>query len=126
MKTTEEIFNDARYAEDIPSYDNILEINCFMSLRVLLQQYYNKQITQRQASNIKNKIYRTYNDNIKQYKFKKDMFNKHIEKIKETEDLRILLRKQLNEQNEYSLNTALKLIELYSNERWEICGSNQT
>ena len=50
------------------------------------------------------------------------MFKEHANKIAKTEDLRTLLRHQLNEQSEYSLETALKLIQLYSNERWEICG----
>lgn len=118
MKTAEEIFEDTRKSDDIPEYDNILEINCFMSLRILLQQYYNKNITQEQATKQKNKIFVTYNKNKKQYEFEKNMFDKNIEDIKKTEDLRCMLRHQLNEQSEYSLDTALKLIELYSNERW--------
>ena len=64
--------------------------------------------------------------NKKQYEFEENMFKEHISNIAKTSDLRILLRYQLNEQSEYSLETALKLIELYSNERWEICGENKT
>ena len=48
------------------------------------------------------------------------MFKEHIDNIAKTSDLRILLRHQLNEQSEYSLETALKLIELYSNEDWKL------
>lgn len=126
MKTAEEIFEDARLCDDIPNYHNVLEINCFMSLRILLKQFYNKHISKEQATNLKNKIYKKYNDNKKQYEFEENMFKEHISNIAKTSDLRILLRHQLNEQSEYSLETALKLIELYSNERWEICGENKT
>ena len=126
MKTAEEIFEDARLCDDIPNYHNVLEINCFMSLRILLKQFYNKHISQTQATNLKNKIYKKYNDNKKQYEFEENMFKEHISNIAKTSDLRILLRYQLNEQSEYSLETALKLIELYSNERWEICGEKKT
>lgn len=126
MKTAEEIFEDARLCDDIPNYHNVIEINCFMSLRILLKQFYNKHISKEQATNLKNKIYKKYNDNKKQYEFEENMFKEHISNIAKTSDLRILLRHQLNEQSEYSLETALKLIELYSNERWEICGENKT
>ena len=34
MKTAEEIFEDARLCDDIPNYHNVIEINCFMSLRI--------------------------------------------------------------------------------------------
>ena len=40
MKTAEEIFEDARLSDDIPDYHNVIEINCFMSLRILLKQEY--------------------------------------------------------------------------------------
>lgn len=120
MKTAEEIFEDARLSDDIPNYHNVIEINCFMSLRILLKQFYNKYISQTQATNLKNKIYKKYNDNKKQYEFEESMFKEHANKIAKTEDLRTLLRHQLNEQSEYSLETALKLIELYSNEDWKI------
>lgn len=126
MKTPEEIFNDALNCEDIPNYHNVLEINCFMSLRILLKQFYNNHISQGQATKLKNKIYKKYNDNIKEYEFEEKMFKEHISNIAKTSELRILLRHQLNEQSEYSLETALKLIELYSNERWEICGEDKT
>lgn len=126
MKTAEEIFEDARLSDDIPDYHNVIEINCFMSLRILLKQFYNKHISQTQATNLKNKIYKKYNDNKKQYEFEERMFKEHANKIAKTEDLRTLLKHQLNEQSEYSLETALKLIELYSNERWEICAENKT
>lgn len=120
MKTAEEIFEDARLCDDIPNYHNVIEINCFMSLRILLKQFYNKHISKEQATNLKNKIYKKYNDNKKQYEFEENMFKEYIDNIAKTEDLRTLLRHQLNEQSEYSLETALKLIELYSNEDWKL------
>lgn len=127
MKTAQEIFEDALHSEDIlDSYTNILEINCFMSLRILLKQFYNNHIDKEQASKLKNKIFKKYNDNKKQYEFKQRMFDEHIDKINQTGELRILLRQQLNEQSKYSLETALRLIGLYSHERWEICGENKT
>ena len=95
-------------------------VNCFMSLRILLKQFYNKHIDKDQATKIKNRIYKTYEDNKKHLEFKQEIYNEHIENIKKTEDLRNMLRMQLNEQSEYSLETALKLIELYSNERWNL------
>lgn len=122
MKTAEEIFNDARFSEDIPDYENILEINCFMSLRILLKQFYNNHITKEQASRLKLKIFRRYEKDKKQLEFKKNLYDEHIKRNAETSELRRLLRHQLKEQDEYSLETALKLISLYSNERWDICG----
>lgn len=120
MKTVEEIFEDARTSIDIPNeYTNVLEINCFMSLRILLKQFQNNHISKELATREKMKIFRTYEDAKKQYEFKEAMFDEYIENIKKTEDLRNLLRCQLNEQSEYSLETALKLIELYSKERWD-------
>lgn len=118
MKTTEEIYEDARKKEDIPKGYNILEINCFMSLRILLKQYYNNHISKEQAAKEKVKIFKAYENNKKQYEFKESMFDEHVENIRKTEKVRTLLRHQLNEQSKYSLDTALKLIELYSNERW--------
>ena len=120
MKTAEEIFEVARKYEDIPNYRNVLEINCFMSLRILLKQYYNNHITKEQAGSLKKKIYGTYAQNKKEYEFKNSMFDEHIENINKTSELRVLLRHQLNEQSKYCLETALKLIEAYSNEEWEI------
>ena len=122
MKTAEEIFNDARFSEDIPDYENILEINCFMSLRILLKQFYNNHITKEQASRLKLKIFRRYEKDKKQLEFKKNLYDEHIKRNAETSELRRLLRHQLKEQDEYSFETALKLISLYSNERWDICG----
>ena len=76
---------------------------CFMSLRILLKQFYNKHISKEQATNLKNKIYKKYNDNKKQYEFEENMFKEHISNIAKTSDLRILLRHQLNEQSEYKI-----------------------
>ena len=118
MKMAGEIFEDARKYDDIPKNYNILEINCFMSLRILLKQYYNKHITKEQASREKIKIFKSYESNKKQYEFKETIYNEHLQNIRKTEDLSNLLRHQLKEQDKYTLNTALKLIELYSNERW--------
>ena len=65
MKTAEEIFEDARLSDDIPDYHNVIEINCFMSLRILLKQFYNKHISQTQATNLKNTMIIKSNMNLK-------------------------------------------------------------
>lgn len=119
MVTAEEIFEDVRLNNDIPErYTNILEINCFMSLRILMKQFQNNHISKELATREKKKIFKIYENNVKEYQFKKNMFDKHIDNIKRTGQVRCLLRHQLNEQSEYSLDTALKLIELYSHEDW--------
>lgn len=116
MKQAEEIYSDALSYDEIPETYNIFEVNCFMSLKILLKQFYNGQVTKERASLEKNKIYKSYEDNMK----KAQLYEQHILDIKATEDLRVLLRKQLNEKSVESLETALKLIELYSKERWEL------
>jgi hypothetical protein len=119
VKTAEEIFEDTLKFNDIPEeYKNVLEINCFMSLRILLKQFNNNHISKEQASREKMKIFRNYNENKKEYEFKNEMYDEYIDNIKKTSELRMMLRHQLNEQSEYSLDTALKLIEFYSKERW--------
>lgn len=114
MKKAEEIYNDALIFDDIPKNYNIFEINCFMSLKILLKQFYNGHITKEKASVEKKKIFISFEKN----NFMADLYKEHTEDIRKTEELRIMLRHQLKDSSEQSLETALKLIELYSKEKW--------
>ncbi len=120
MKKADEIYEDTLKYDQIPENYNVLETNCFLSLKRLLGMFFNKQINKENASLEKNKIFRIYELDKKQLEFKIDIYNEHIEKINKTEALRCLLRKQIFEKNEDEcLKTALRLLELYSGERWE-------
>lgn len=119
MKLVEEITQKALNSTDLEDL-NLLELHCCLCIRQLLVMYHNNQISQEQARKLKQKIYRDYNSRAKEYEFKESMFNEHVENIKRTEDLKAVLRKQLNSNTElYQIvNTAIELLELYSGEKF--------
>lgn len=118
MKTAEEIFNDVLKCDDIPYYETVIEINCFMSLRELTVQYQNQRLSKEQCTKIKTQIFGTYENNKREYEFKKSILDESLKNIEKTEDIRCMLRTQLKEESPKSLEVALKLIELYSGEKW--------
>lgn len=95
MKSKEEIINDSIKLETPPEDYNLLEIYCFLVLKQLLIMFYNKQISQLNATIMKNKILAKYEGDSKQYEFERSMFQEHIEHIKTTELQRTRLRKML-------------------------------
>lgn len=119
MKTIEELTRRAIEKGETDDM-NLLELHCFLCIYQLLVMYHNNQISKDQATKLKQKIFRDYNNNVRDYEFKESMFNEHIENIKKTEKLNTLLRKQLNSNTELNeiLNTAIEIIELYSGEKF--------
>ena len=120
MKKSEEIYEDTLKYDQIPENYNMLETNCFLSLKRLLGLYFNNQISKENAGTEKKKIFKIYELDKKQLEFKMEMYKEHIEKINKTAAISCVLRKQLLEEDEKScLITALRMLELYSGERWE-------
>lgn len=120
MKTSEQIVQDARNNKEILDY-NLLEMQLYLVIKQILIMYYNNQINKEQANILKQKAIRKYEDDLNQYNFEKEMFKKYVEDIRKTEELRIKLRKQLNENTDLNeiLNTCIELIELYSGEEFK-------
>jgi|GEM_PF-2944830 len=120
MKSGEEIYKDAVKLDDIPEYENVIEINTFMALKELLIQFQNKNISKEKAAQWKNQIIGKYETNKSVYELQIGIHKKTIDNISKTEDVRSLLRHQLINKDVHSLETALKLIGLYSEEKWDI------
>lgn len=121
MKSKEEIINDSVKLETTPEDYNLLEIHCFLALKQLLIMYHNNQISKENATKNKQLILADYEKQSKQYEFEKEMFQEHIEHIKNTEIQRTKLRKILNGKAEEAkpiteerlceaLNLAVKII----------------
>ena len=113
MKKAEEIYEDALNYEYIPDEYGILESNCFLSLKRLLNLYYSNQVSKEYATSEKNKIFRMYELDKAQLENRTDRTNQ-IQNLK-SELRKILLQSNTSE----CLISALKLIEVYSGERWE-------
>ncbi len=62
--------------------------------------YHNRQISKENASKAKQLILAEYEKQSKQYEFERNMFQEHIEHIKNTEMQRTKLNKMLNGQDE--------------------------
>lgn len=120
MKTSEQIVQDAVNKKEIQNY-NLLEMQLYLVIKQILIMYFNNQINKEQANIQKQKAIGKYESDLKLYEFQKNMFEEHVENIKKTENLRIKLRKQLNENTELGeiLNTCIELIELYSGEEFK-------
>ena len=95
MKSKEQIINDSIKLETPPEDYNLLETQCFLALKQLLIMFHNKQISQLNATIMKNKILVKYESDSKQYEFERSMFQEYIEHIKPTETQRTQLRKIL-------------------------------
>lgn len=120
MRIAEQIVEETKTLNDIPNDYSLLEMHLFLVIRQILKMYYNNQISKEQANNYKALAIKKYNDKIKEYEFEKSIFKEHIENIKETENLKIKLRKQLHTNTELNeiLNTCIELIQIYSKEEF--------
>lgn len=120
MKSKEQIINDLIKIE-MPSEDyNLIEIQCFLSLKKLLIMYHNRQITPEKATETKKIILAKYESDKKQFEFEENMWKEYIENINKTEDLKTKLRKQLSSNTEINevLNTCIELIQLFTKEEF--------
>lgn len=120
MKSKEQIINDLIKIE-MPSEDyNLIEIQCFLSLKKLLIMYHNRQITPEKATETKKIILAKYESDKKQFEFEENMWKEYIENINKTEDLKTKLRKQLSSNTEVNevLNTCIELIQLFTKEEF--------
>lgn len=102
MKNKEEIIKDSLKLDNPPKDYNLIEIHCFLALKQLTVMFYNKQISKENAGKIKQKILSIYENECKEYEFKRDIFQEYIQQIKETENARIKLHKILNGKDEYA------------------------
>lgn len=120
MKSKEQIINDLIKIE-MPSEDyNLIEIQCFLSLKKLLIMYHNRQITPEKATETKKIILAKYESDKKQFEFEENMWKEYIENINKTEDLKTKLRKQLSSNTEINevLNSCIELIQLFTKEEF--------
>jgi len=106
MLEPKEIEKAVAKLDEPPDSYNYLEKNLFWTLQAILQKYITGRISKEQASKLKLQAVREYETD----KFHKEVMDAHIERIKETEILRIELRKNP------TWETAMKLLELYSGE----------
>lgn len=102
MKSQEEIINDSIKCEMPPDDYNIIETNCFLSLKHLLVMYHNKQISPEKATKLKQKALVAYEKDKKQQEFWNSIYQEHIQHIKDTENARVKLHKMLNGKDEYN------------------------
>ena len=119
MKTSQEIIENTKNNVDVRKY-NLLELQLYLVIKQILAMYFNNQISKEEANKLKQKAVKEYESNKKQFEFEHNMWKQHIENIKNTENLRIRLRKQLNSNTELKeiINTCLELIQLYSGEEF--------
>lgn len=119
MRTSQEIFEDVmKNIEILDSYSEIIEICCFKSLQILLRQYKNNHISKDLATKEKQRIFRVYEQNKKQYEFYLSIyFEKYKAKIsKEKEELHNKLQEKMKTKNasiEECFLLALELLEMY-------------
>ena len=104
MLTSEDILN----LKEPPN--ELLELHLYQALEIIRWRYHNNQIDKATAFKLKDKAIKKYDAQVKEFGFMVDMFNEHVESIKKTEHLKIQFRKNPN------LETAKKLLELYSGE----------
>ncbi|MBO5179301.1 MAG: hypothetical protein J6B87_03025 [Clostridia bacterium] len=104
MLTSEEILK----LKEPPS--ELLELHLYQALEIIRWRYHNNQINKETAFKLKDRAVKKYDAQVKQYEFMTNMFKEHVENIKKTETLKIEFRKNPN------LDTAKKLLELYSGE----------
>jgi len=123
VRKIEEILNDVKTQNDIPSDYELLETYAFLCLKKIIIMYQNNQITKEQSQNLKQKIEGQYNKSAGEYQFRSDLYEKYIRDIKQTESLRIKLRKELNSEETITeqrlseiLMLCLEIIGFYSGE----------
>lgn len=123
VRKIEEILNDVKTQNDIPGDYELLETYAFLCLKKIIIMYQNNQITKEQSQNLKQKIEGQYNKSAGEYQFRSDLYEKHIRDIKQTESLRIKLRKELNSEETITeqrlseiLMLCLEIIGFYSGE----------
>lgn len=96
MKTADEIIKEASSKEQVIDY-NLLEMQLFLVIKQILKMYFNNQISKDEAVRLKLQAVKQYEMNKKEYEFQQNMFQEHIKNIKDTEKLRIKLRKIIND-----------------------------
>ncbi|MBR3133368.1 MAG: hypothetical protein IKG42_04815 [Clostridia bacterium] len=116
--TSDQIIKDASSETDFKDY-TLLDMQLSLLIKQILKMYFNHQISKEEAQRYKLQAVKKYEMDKKNYEFQKDMFQQHVNNIRDTEELRIKLRKKLNEQDPVTeerlseiLNIALEIIEI--------------
>lgn len=110
MRTADEISKYALSNDMPPNEYSLLEFHLFITLKEIYRQFFNHKISKATGEKLKQNAVMQYNNLSKQFQFKEELYQKHIEAISKTETLRIQFRKTKD------MNIAIKLIELYSGE----------
>ncbi|MBE5813156.1 MAG: hypothetical protein E7314_05845 [Clostridiales bacterium] len=126
VRNAEEILEDVKSQNDIPKDYELLEIYCFLCLKKIILMYQNNQLSKEIAQKQKQLVFAKYTGKKKEYEFQQGLFKKYIDKIQPTENLRIQLRKKLQEKTPITeermgelLSICLELIQIYSGEVFE-------
>ena len=126
MRNAEEILEDVKNQNDIPKDYELLEMYCFLCLKKIILMYQNNQLSKETAQKQKQLVFAKYNGKKKEYEFQQSLFKKYIDTIQPTENLRITLRKKLQEKTPITeerlgelLSICLELIRIYSGEVFE-------
>lgn len=126
MRNAEEILEDVKNQNDIPKDYELLEMYCFLCLKKIILMYQNNQLNKETAQKQKQLVFAKYNGKKKEYEFQQSLFKKYIDTIQPTENLRITLRKKLQEKTTITeerlgelLSICLELIRIYSGEVFE-------
>lgn len=96
MKKSEEIMKAVVQFETAPADFNLIESECFLVLKRLYLMFRNEEITRDASTKMKQKILKSYEEEVIKYDFMISMYKEHIENIKKTENDRIKLHKLLN------------------------------
>jgi len=105
LKSADEIFELAKSNTQVSDkLERILWLNC----RNIIHMYQTNQIDKDKASQMKNKAYIEYAEEVLTYEAKKLVYEEHIQNIKKTE----LLRAEFNKNP--TLDKAIELIGIYS------------
>lgn len=96
MKTSDQIIKDASNKESIEDY-SLLEMYLYLNIKQILKMYFNNQLSKEEANYYKQIAVKDYESKIKEYEYQQQIYQEHIKNIKDTEFLRINLRKKLKD-----------------------------
>lgn len=111
MRSSEDIMKDVMRYEVSPDGYNLIEAECFLVLKRLFLMFRNGEISKVGAGKMKEKIFSSYEGEVKQYDFMISLWQENLDNIKKTENDRIKLHKLLNKTepvNEERLTECLK------------------
>ena len=96
MRASDQIIKDASNKESVEDY-LLLELHLYLTIKQILKMYFNNQISKEEANHYKQIAVKDYETKVKEYEYQRQMYQDHVKNIKDTEFLRINLRKKLKD-----------------------------